>query len=211
MEDNASPSCLLCLDKFNFSNRRHHCRTCGVLVCDNCSIKRMHTTKTAVVSGGSSKGQPAAASRRGSHSPTPSVTATTSSTPATGAAGAPKKVVGGDRVCDGCFNKLSNECFLWQQALQRVRRNQEKLAAENPELLLNEASIESPRAGAPQVSSTDKARNVAMETRRALEQRGERLAQAAERSEEIRQGAADFNQMTKELLRQQREKQRGWV
>lgn len=182
-----------------------------MLVCDNCSIKRMHTTKTAVVSGGSSKGQPAAASRRGSHSPTPSVTATTSSTPATGAAGAPKKVVGGDRVCDGCFNKLSNECFLWQQALQRVRRNQEKLAAENPELLLNEASIESPRAGAPQVSSTDKARNVAMETRRALEQRGERLAQAAERSEEIRQGAADFNQMTKELLRQQREKQRGWV
>lgn len=203
MEDNASLSCLLCLDKFNFSNRRHHCRTCGALVCDHCSNKRMHTTKSAHVAG-SSKAQPASG-RRGSHSPTPI------SPPPVSSSAAAKKTPAGDRVCDGCFNKLSNECFLWQQALQRVRRNQERLAAENPEVLLNEAAIDSPRPGAPQVSSTDNARNVAMETRRALEQRGERLQQAAERSEEIRQGASDFNQMTKELLRQQREKQRGWV
>ena len=145
----------------------------------------MHTTKAPVTSGG--KGSPVPPGRRGSAS---SISAASPPpAPAATAANGSKKVPSGDRVCDGCFNKLSHECFLWQQALQRVRRNQERLAAENPELLLNEASLDGPTAGGGKsgASSVDTAKNVAMETRRALEQRGERLQQAAERSEEMRQ------------------------
>lgn len=34
-------TCMLCGDKFTFSIRRHHCRACGALCCDNCSAKRL--------------------------------------------------------------------------------------------------------------------------------------------------------------------------
>ncbi len=40
-KDSASKCCLLCLDKFTLTNRRHHCRVCGALCCDHCSTKRV--------------------------------------------------------------------------------------------------------------------------------------------------------------------------
>jgi hypothetical protein len=178
VEDNASLSCLLCVQKFTYSNRRHHCRTCGALVCDLCSTKRLHTSKTP--------GAAAAASVKSGRQP---------SSPVPPPSPSVKKgpVKEGDRVCDGCFNRLAHECFLWQQAMQKVRRAQERLAAENPELLLSEASLTDGTAStagggtAAASAGANGARNVAMETRRALEQRGERLQQASERSEEMRQ------------------------
>jgi hypothetical protein len=39
--DNSSDHCMLCVDKFSYSNRRHHCRACGILCCAPCSSKRM--------------------------------------------------------------------------------------------------------------------------------------------------------------------------
>lgn len=41
--DNFSPSCMCCgVSKFNaFTNRRHHCRKCGILVCDGCSRSKL--------------------------------------------------------------------------------------------------------------------------------------------------------------------------
>ena len=159
-----------------------------------CSTKRVHTTKSAsAVAAARSRNSTKQGGRSSSPVPPPSPTP-----PLAGNTGSAKKnPKDGDRVCDGCFNKLAHECFLWQQAVQKVRRAQEKLAAENPELLLNEASISGPeqsgggggvasssKAG---VSGADRARNIATETRRALEQRGERLQQASERSEEMRQ------------------------
>ena len=40
-EDDASSQCMLCARNFHFLRRRHHCRACGILVCDSCSRQRM--------------------------------------------------------------------------------------------------------------------------------------------------------------------------
>ncbi|XP_029014600.1 pleckstrin homology domain-containing family F member 2-like [Betta splendens] len=48
--DQTSYKCMRCLKKFSVSRRRHHCRRCGFLVCNNCSrprelIEHIHPTK----------------------------------------------------------------------------------------------------------------------------------------------------------------------
>lgn len=40
MNDDDSATCLRCNSEFTVFNRRHHCRCCGDLVCDSCSLKR---------------------------------------------------------------------------------------------------------------------------------------------------------------------------
>lgn len=39
--DSASHHCLLCQAKFSFTNRRHHCRHCGLLTCGNCTTQKI--------------------------------------------------------------------------------------------------------------------------------------------------------------------------
>ena len=41
MDDGASQHCLLCHQAFSFTNRRHHCRSCGRCVCQYCSPKNV--------------------------------------------------------------------------------------------------------------------------------------------------------------------------
>lgn len=41
MPDKFSSSCQKCQNAFSLINRRHHCRNCGAIVCDNCSKKRI--------------------------------------------------------------------------------------------------------------------------------------------------------------------------
>lgn len=48
--DQATFKCMRCLSKFTTTNRRHHCRKCGFVVCNSCSkqravIKHIHPTK----------------------------------------------------------------------------------------------------------------------------------------------------------------------
>ncbi len=38
--DDTSDSCTICMAEFTVLNRRHHCRQCGSLVCNNCSLGR---------------------------------------------------------------------------------------------------------------------------------------------------------------------------
>ena len=38
-DDSTSNHCLVCRSEFNFFNRRHHCRQCGILCCASCSSK----------------------------------------------------------------------------------------------------------------------------------------------------------------------------
>jgi hypothetical protein len=39
--DEESLQCLICKEEFWLLNRRHHCRRCGTLCCDACSVNRM--------------------------------------------------------------------------------------------------------------------------------------------------------------------------
>jgi hypothetical protein len=47
-KDKASSICQLCSDSFGLTNRRHHCRACGVLCCDKCSTKRLQLSGNVI-------------------------------------------------------------------------------------------------------------------------------------------------------------------
>ena len=40
--DDAADACTICHLKWTLVRRRHHCRSCGHLVCDSCSRARLH-------------------------------------------------------------------------------------------------------------------------------------------------------------------------
>jgi ankyrin repeat protein len=89
-KDKASSVCPLCSDSFGLTNRRHHCRACGILCCDKCSSKRMQLSDPSdSASSGNSN-----ANNSGS---------TSNSTTTSG------MINKEERVCDGCFNRLSHE------------------------------------------------------------------------------------------------------
>lgn len=193
INDAASPNCLLCIEKFTYKNRRHHCRTCGALCCDFCSSKRLHATAESAIRAAIKK----------------KVDTSDGITPGSSSSASYM----GERVCDGCFNKLSHECFLYQQAMAKIRKHEAKLAEANLEMellkeaeaskhslakLFSSATIATPARSnnnnkSKQTSSTaiGSAQLVATETRRALEMRGEKLQQFAEKSEMMRQVRVD--------------------
>jgi len=44
-DDKLSDACLLCGSKFTFTSRKHHCRSCGLLVCQSCSARKLQFSK----------------------------------------------------------------------------------------------------------------------------------------------------------------------
>lgn len=44
-DDKLSNGCLLCGNTFTVWMRRHHCRSCGLLVCQPCSLRKLNFTK----------------------------------------------------------------------------------------------------------------------------------------------------------------------
>lgn len=103
-KDEASNICQLCSDGFSLTNRRHHCRACGVLCCDKCSSKRMHLT--------AAKAEAAVLATSGSFS----------SPSGSGSGKEKKKDDGTERVCDGCFNRLLHEASLPSLDHFRIRQ-----------------------------------------------------------------------------------------
>merc|ERR1712154_12930 len=44
-DDKLSDACLLCGNAFTVFSRRHHCRSCGLLVCQSCSDRKLQFSK----------------------------------------------------------------------------------------------------------------------------------------------------------------------
>lgn len=107
--DNSSDHCMLCVDKFSYSNRRHHCRACGILCCAPCSSKRMLLKTQKRVVGSPTKPPPP-----------------------------------GDRVCDGCYNRLVHQTVQRNVAITKAKREgAARLKKEQEELEKKEDSSHS--------------------------------------------------------------------
>jgi DNA-directed RNA polymerase subunit RPC12/RpoP len=110
-KDKTSNICQLCSDQFSLTNRRHHCRACGVLTCDKCSSKRLHlsvqTNESSFLPTSSSSNNPNERSTFLSNRDSGKKGATGDRGSLGG--GGSGKEDNGDRVCDGCFNRLCQE------------------------------------------------------------------------------------------------------
>ena len=98
LKDNSSSSCQFCNDKFSMKLRRHHCRSCGLLCCTDCSSKRLCL---------SSKPNPHEKDDLMNSNSRNSILSFRSSTIfASDQLNNPNSSK--DRVCDSCFNMLCN-------------------------------------------------------------------------------------------------------
>jgi hypothetical protein len=155
---------LLCLDKFTFSsNRRHHCRTCGILCCDACSSKRLTikgASPSSPVPPGSNKKEK-------------------------------EKEKEWSRICDGCFNRYNFLCTQYYQNLARMRKEKQKrdkeLEESNKLILTGEKDSPALKNAKNASASTAQTASAMNDTMKALEERGQRLENAAERSEQMRE------------------------
>jgi DNA-directed RNA polymerase subunit RPC12/RpoP len=111
-KNKTSTICQLCSDQFSLTNRRHHCRACGVLTCDKCSSKRLHLTMSANCNSNST--DPPAAERasnsfRNSFRAIGGGGSSAANTNTDSGSDRKKGDDGSERVCDGCFNRLCQE------------------------------------------------------------------------------------------------------
>ena len=199
MGDSASLHCLLCTEKFTYTNRRHHCRACGVLCCDDCSTKRLRMSGGGSGSSSSSSGM----KRNNSNLSAASAKSSGASSPSPAGKGG-----GGDRVCDGCFNRLTFECFQWSLADNKAKKAEAKAAAaaaaEYDQFLQTEkgklmhgSDGSSGKGGAAGVWAGALAGAAGVlaagaETRIALEQRGEKLELLAQKSDALNEVSHQF-------------------
>lgn len=115
-----------------------------------------------------------------------------------------------ERVCDSCFNRLTFECFQWQQTMNRVRREQERFEQRLQEERARQQSERRTSPLPPGKRGDQNARDNMSEAMRALEERGERLQQVADKSEQMKEAASEFHSMAKQLARQQQAKSGLW-
>ena len=182
-KDSTSKVCLCCVDKFTLSNRRHHCRACGVLCCSLCSSKRLILTEC--------------------------IESETSPRSPPNSKGSPRNVNPADcRVCDGCFNKLLsqyNQTSKWKSKPKKESIKLDKHETNTKELFdgAMSKSNTSPSANANTVNSI-------FMTKELLNERQQKLEDVGDKSEQLKEAASDFRMLTKDLLNQQKNKNK-WI
>ena len=181
-KDSTSKVCLCCVDKFTLASRRHHCRACGVLCCSLCSSKRLILTESV-------DSEPSPRSPNNNK-------------------GSPRNINPADcRVCDGCFNKLLsqyNQTSSWKS----------KSKKESPKRDNNEANTKELFNGAVSKSNTNAHTNTTNSismTKELLNERQQKLEEVSDKSEQMKEAASDFRMLTKDLLNQQKNRNKGWI
>lgn len=122
LTDDSGNNCLICDSGFTMLKRKHHCRHCGVLVCQACSNKKFPLFKPP-------------ASAKGADSDDDDATAASfglrrmgmSSNASPDAAAAANVVE--ERTCDGCFNRLCTAVLTSQRTADEWQREKDKAAA----------------------------------------------------------------------------------
>mmetsp|Transcript_13242 Transcript_13242/g.19951 ORF Transcript_13242/g.19951 Transcript_13242/m.19951 type:complete len:734 (+) Transcript_13242:86-2287(+) len=173
VDNNASDYCMLCVDKFTYSNRRHHCRGCGTLCCAPCSTKRL-PLQILDRKGSNTKGA-------------------------------------GERVCDGCFNRLTSEAVARNVAMAKAKKDlllqmESDKETQHEELLNGSVSKANANDADNGENKVDDVKDALGATGEALRERGEKLTTLADKSEKLDTAAAEYNKMAKQLLTQQQEK-----
>ncbi len=182
-------ACQLCGDRFTFSLRRHHCRACGALCCDNCSAKRLtrfvdsrnETTEALRICDGCFNRSVFScqlrqtdlnimdkALRRASIKPNQRDDST------------------GSGPYKGNTSMLKSSLFNWSGGGSPSAKS-------------------SPDKGASSGLGALQAQNA--ETMQALQERGEKLEQLNDKAARMNDAAAEFQESTAALLRQQKSKQ----
>ena len=203
-------NCQLCADKFTFSNRRHHCRVSGALVCDACSTKRLPC------SGSDSRG----ASESGKNGKR---RAESASTPGPSHA----EMI---RVSDGVYNRLNYSCesrekdiaiqMKTKKQMQEVAQAAQKKREEDDNKFMkgnlfnwgSSSGSNTPTAKTPTGDKSTPGNTQGAiasmqaqndETMRALQERGEKLEQLNVKAEDMNEAASEFQANAAKLLRQQ--------
>lgn len=212
--NNASTRCMACAATFStVKTRRHHCRACGALVCDSCSLKRL---LLAAVGGGSIASGPEGGGGGGAR--------TIGSGSTVGGSGKPPAA---DRVCDACFNRYASAALSKQRALTAassscrsanvaaVPASGSDSAAAARELLLGRRVGGGDDAGAEEGASSlaagaAGALSAADEARRGFLERGERLEQLNDKTEQLANDADEFRSLAAQLRKKEESRARRW-
>jgi len=193
-DDSASIACMLCEDGFTTVNRRHHCRMCGILACGACTSKVM----VIVGSGGEVHKEGGVggffANISGNHGPKE------------------------ERVCDICFNKtISHLAELHEETMDReklmARIDKEMHEADNREIEDNRSELFSGgRAGGGlgKEGGAGGAHGAMAEAMDNVNKRGEKLEHLNDKSEAMKNAAAEFKDIAKTLKNQQQKKAGRW-
>ncbi len=181
--NNNSPHCLLCFDRFTMTNRRHHCRHCGILCCDACSTKKLSLKEN----------QKLVPQRVCDSCFNVMYTAYT------------------NRVKDLAVLEKSKAKDA-EERRRASTLVEDKNANSKQSLFSRGSSSGSPASGTNGrvTGGTSSPRTAASETMEALQERGEKLQQTADKAAEMNEAASEFNRATKLLLQQQRQQASIW-
>ena len=194
-KDSASKCCFLCLDKFTLTNRRHHCRVCGALCCDHCSIKRV------AIPAGLGESDPS--------SPKSSVSDGRVCDSCYNVLNYESQQW---KMNIGTHSLTHSPTYLLTYSLTYsliyvltiVKRQKEKA-----QLAMRAANVvKLPLPTQSNDVKRETAQNVMAEAMQGMHERGQRLQETSDRAEKLRDAATDFNKMTKELVA--RQKRSGW-